>query len=222
MKEKIDDIIGQTFGCYKIIGIDTKRDKSGHQLYLGKCIYCDTQTSKRKIWFQRMSSGIPCQHNYIEQENLCVKLINITNTRIRHIFKGMCIRCYHQTSQDYKHYGKKGIKVCREWLENPKTFEDWAFAHGYKSHLSIDRIDENKNYDPNNCRWITPNENVRFKSSTNYITATVTLSGRQWSELTGHGVNYINTMIREHGKEETVKYIEEKLKDKHLIQVADM
>ena len=82
--------------------------------------------------------------------------------------------------------------------------------------LTIDRIDEHKDYSPDNCRWIPFKDNARFKSTTNYITATVTLSGRQWADLIPeHGTNYINKMIREQGKEKAIEYIEKRFSDKH-------
>ena len=88
--------------------------------------------------------------------------------------------------------------------------------NGYNDKLTIDRINEEKDYSPENCRWISRSENARFKSNTNYITGTVTLSGRQWEDLIHeHGTNYINTMLREQGKEKTIKYIEKRFIDKN-------
>lgn len=71
--------------------------------------------------------------------------------------------------------------MCQEWIDDPASFEEWAYKNGYKNNLTIDRINEDRNYCPDNCRWITLEENSRFKSTTNYITATVTLSGKQWA-----------------------------------------
>lgn len=141
----------------------------------------------------------------------------VPNKRLRKIFQCMLKRCYDNQDKNYRFYGEKGVKVCQEWINEPRLFYEWSVANGYTDKLSIDRIQDNKDYSPNNCRWVLPIDNSRYKGNTNYITATVTLSGRQWADLIPeHGTNFINTMIREQGKEKTIEYIENRLKDKRL------
>ena len=141
---------------------------------------------------------------------------SIPDKRLRKIYLNILRRCYDTKDKSYRFYGAKGITVCDEWLSNPSLFYQWTISNNYKNTLTIDRIDEHKDYSPDNCRWIPFKDNTRFKSTTNYITATVTLSGRQWADLIPeHGTNYINTMIREQGKETTIEYIEKRFSDKH-------
>jgi hypothetical protein len=67
-------------------------------------------------------------------------------------------RCNNPNSNRYGYYGGRGIKVCDEWDSSFKEFSRWAHANGYDNGLSIDRIDNDGNYEPNNCRWVTMKE----------------------------------------------------------------
>lgn len=89
----------------------------------------------------------------------------LTNTRLYKIFTNMKQRCYNSNDPKYKFYGGKGITICNDWLENFQSFYDWAMDNGYKENLTIDRINSDNGYSPDNCRWISMLENIKHRSN---------------------------------------------------------
>lgn len=108
---------------------------------------------------------------------------NLSGTRLYNIYRSMKARCYNSKHVHYKDYGGRGIKICQEWLDDNKTFFDWAMNNGYQESLTIDRIGNDKGYSPDNCRWRTMKEQQRNRRDNVYLTYNgETKSIKQWSK----------------------------------------
>lgn len=104
-------------------------------------------------------------------------------------------RCYNPNSKSYKRYGGRGIKMCDEWLNDYKSFETWAIANGYAPEFAIDRIDNDGDYSPENCRFVTLSENNQNRCSSRFYTYNgKTQNLTQW--CTELGLNYRTVMYR--------------------------
>lgn len=102
---------------------------------------------------------------------------------LRNVHSSMIQRCENPKRQQYSRYGGRGIKVCEEW-HNYEIFRKWALENGYRHPLKLDRIDNNGNYEPSNCRWISKKEQMNNRSSNTKYTydgETHTLS--EWADI---------------------------------------
>lgn len=111
---------------------------------------------------------------------------NLADNKLYKVWYSMKYRCYNPKSNSFKYYGARGISVCNEWFNDFRAFELWAFSNGYAEGLSIDRIDVNGNYCPENCRWSTKIEqcnNMRRNILITYLGKTQTLA--QWARELG-------------------------------------
>lgn len=119
-------------------------------------------------------------------------------TKLYGHFEKMIDRCENKNHNNYKNYGGRGIAICDEWRHNFKAFYDWSMTNGFREGLSIDRIDNDKGYSPDNCRWATQKEqmnNIRNNRRITYSGKTHTLS--EWSEITGIGKSCLNSRIQD-------------------------
>ena len=86
-------------------------------------------------------------------------------TRLYKIWEDMIARCHNPNRQSYRYYGGRGIKVCDEWRTDYLTFKRWSLAHGYSDSLTIDRVDNDGNYELNNCQFLTKSDNTKKAQS---------------------------------------------------------
>ena len=130
------------------------------------------------------------------------------NSRLSRIHNNMKKRCYNSNCKSYKDYGNRGITVCEEWLNTEKVehnknmtrgfsaFKEWALSNGYEDNLTLDRINNNKGYSPDNCRWATVKVQDNNKRNNHYITyRNQTKTLKQWSEELGFNFDKIKARL---------------------------
>lgn len=106
--------------------------------------------------------------------------------KLKSVYRAMKNRCINTNRHNYHRYGGRGIKVCKEWLDNIELFVKWSLENGYRQGLQLDRIDNDGDYTPENCRWVTPKKNANNKESNVLITYNnETKSIAEWSEIVG-------------------------------------
>lgn len=203
----INDIIGTKIGIYDVLYECEERASDGHKSYRVKCTVCGQEFNMIKSQINRAKH---CTHVGLGGTKVSfLSKYSWSNPKLESIFQGMKRRCYKPSDKSYRWYGLKGIKICDEWINDPKVFEDWALSNGYSDGLTIDRIDENKDYCPENCRWVTASKNSKYKSTTQIITiGNISKTGKDWSRFLGLSVNTINSYVRRYGLYNTISFIE--------------
>lgn len=162
-----NDITGQKFGYWTVLG----RDESYHDNKRSKWICQCKCGAIRSVFKQSLLNGRSKSCGCRPSENR--KGINSTHgmsgTRIHHIWMSMRRRCDCKSGKYGIGYADRGITVCDEWRNSFETFYEWAMSNGYTDELTIDRIDNDKGYSPENCRWITIGEQQANKRNTIFI-----------------------------------------------------
>lgn len=176
------DYIGKKFGYWTIIDSATGKDRK-------KAYLCECKCGKRKIVYldtlkQGTSKSCGCFHR--EEMKQRQTTHGKTGQRIIRIYYDMKSRCYDEKNKRFSDYGGRGIKICDEWKNNPARFVEWSNENGYADGLSIDRIDNDGDYEPSNCRWITLKQQAQNRRSCVMFTFFgVTKNLKQWCECIG-------------------------------------
>lgn len=194
---KHNDLTGQKFGRLTVLR-EAGHPRSG--IYLWECV-CDCEAHTHIILEGgKLKSGNTKSCGCLNREKIIKRnkenaLYHPKNQKIFGRWVGMKDRCYNPNHKKFQYYGGKGIRICDEWLNNYSAFEDWSLNNGFSDELTIDRIDSDKDYSPDNCRWVTWEVQHNNTSRNKYLTykgRTQSLS--DWcKEL---GLNYGRTKAR--------------------------
>ena len=173
--------IGWRSGRLVVIKEAEREARSKRRQVLCKCD-CGNQ---KVIRWSRVKGRITKSCGCIPRENLIAYnfVHGEAGKPLYRVHRNMMLRCYDETSEGYHRYGGRGITVCNEW-KDIKTFVKWAKASGYRNNLTIERIDNDGDYEPNNCRWATLTEqanNRRTNRLEKYRGDTRTVA--EWSRI---------------------------------------
>ncbi len=178
---KLIDLTGQRFGRLTAVEYAGQGKTNG---YLWKC-KCDCG-NETIVYGYALKSGNTKSCGCLWKEVTRAKSTThgMKHTKLYNVWCGIKKRCYYEKNANYKDYGARGICVCDEW-QKFEPFMEWALANGYKEELTIDRIDTNGNYCPENCRWVDRYTQANNKTNNKYLTFNgETHTFAEWSRIT--------------------------------------
>lgn len=199
------DLTGKVFGRWTVIQYaGYKRGAT----WLCRC-ECGTMKEVRSDHLRYgKSTSCGCYKVTVTAKETGVKITKhgMRRTRLYREWIGMKQRCSPSCSADaYDRYYGRGIRVCAEWKDNFEAFAEWALAHGYSDTLTIDRIDNDGNYEPSNCRWATSTEQANNRSTSHIITSGgKSLTLKEWAKELGVNYNTLKNRIARGGSIETI------------------
>ena len=183
MKSKYKDLTGLRFGRLTVVGLEETNTRKTY--WLCRCDCGNFKKARSDSLQAGKIQSCGCLKKEQDAVNLSVGHKHLmSHTGIYDIWQGMKRRCYDIHNPRYHNYGGRGIFICDDWKNDFSAFYEWSVNNGYQENLTIDRIDNNKGYSPDNCRWADAKTQSRNRSSNVKITignATKTLT--EWCEI---------------------------------------
>ena len=187
------DLTDQEFGRLTVMK-RAENNKRCQAMWLCECI-CGVE---KIVWGADLRRGRTksCGCQNIELFSARATTHGLAQHPLYHTWKSMKARCCDPSSLAYKNYGGRGVTICAEWLDNPEAFIDWAMTNGHEKGLEIDRINNDGNYTPENCHFVTRSENQRNTRRNHSLTfAGITQCLTAWAEELGINKNTLRGRI---------------------------
>lgn len=198
---KRKDLRGQKFG--RLTAISSEMDADGRRCIWTCLCDCGNYTTASTV---ALTHGYKQSCGCIQKELLVDRNIvhGYSKERLYKVWKGMRGRCNNPNHSSYSRYGGRGVTVCEEWNDYT-TFRSWAYANGFRDDVptkecTLDRIDVNKGYSPDNCRWVNElvqANNTRVNRMLTYKGTTKTMA--EWARITGIDAGVISARIHSLG-----------------------
>lgn len=207
-------VVGERHGRLQIVEL-IGRNKHGHMCVRCKCDCGNFTTKEATAVCNEVILSCGCLQR--EASAKIFKTHGMTGTRIHNIWLSMISRCENEKNNRFYVYGGRGIKVCNEWRTDFQNFYDWAIANGYSDDLTIDRIDIDGNYCPENCRWATRKEQANNKSTNHLLEYKGKVKNiKEWSEYFGFNYKYFHEKLKKNNwsiqKVLEIPYFKERMK----------
>ena len=160
---KLVDMTGQRFGRLVVVEQAPLRPGAHSACWLCRCDCGRYTVVSRGSLIKGTTRSCGCLSRELSSKRLKAKLTThgLSNERLYSTWKGIKRRCYKEHDAGFKHYGGRGISMCEAWKKDYLVFREWAYASGYADHLTIERVDVDGNYCPENCIWIPLEDQLR-------------------------------------------------------------
>ena len=175
------NLVGKQFGRLTVLSMCKETNKRSH-LWLCSCTCGNTVIVPTSKLTKGNTRSCGCLQK--ERASISNRVHGETGTPLYWVWAAMIQRCTNPKNKNFNIYGGRGISVCQEWLHSYPTFSIWAYANGYKEGLTIDRKDNNANYSPENCRFVTMKEQAHNRRTNSNITVNgITHCMTEWERL---------------------------------------
>lgn len=194
----MENLTGKKFGRWTVLKLSHIKRRSGG----GDAIYwlceCECGTIKPVDEYHLnhgTSKSCGCLAKELSSKRETTH--GLSHSRLYNIWQSIKKRCLNKKCARYNRYGGRGIIICQEWINDFMNFYKWAINNGYNDNLSIERIDNDGNYEPNNCKWANPKTQARNRSNNHLITYNgETHCIAEWAEIIGIDRDIIDNRLK--------------------------